>query len=150
MPGPDQRALDGELDERLQGDAVSALEGDPKPGTAQVRVVTLPGQTQPVALELGRAGLVAQREMGETAEEQVPRIPHTRRREVCLDGRKCALGLGCETGPVAEGLRQLELERDGVDTMVRRQPLREAGVEVGQTSCLIEPTDRSGAGDPDS
>ena len=120
---------------------VAALEGDPEPGAAQVRLVPLTCETQPVALELGRPRLVAQAEVREAEEEQVARIPHARRGEVRGDRSPRAIRLGSERLPVSERVRQLELEGDGMDAVVRREALREAGVKLGQAPRLVEAAD---------
>ena len=118
---PDERALHGQLDERLGRRTVAALERDPKPRAAQVRLVALTRETQPVALELGRPRLVAQAEMGEAAEEQVARIAHARCREIRGDRGPRTIRLGSERLPVSERVRQLELERDRVDAVMRER-----------------------------
>ena len=83
--------------------------------------------------------------MREAAEEQVARIPHARRREVRLDRRQGALRLRREPRPVSQRFRKLEVERDRVDAVMGRQPLREVSVKLCQPPRLVEAADGGGS-----
>ena len=139
---PDERALDRKLDERLAATPVAALERDPEPAPLRYVSYPSPARRSPSRSSSAARDLVAQAEVREAAEKQVARIAHAWRGEVRVDRSQRAIRLGRERRPVPERVRQLELERDRMDAMVRRQALREAAVELGQASRLVEPADR--------
>ena len=141
---PDERALDRKLDEGLQRAPVAALECDPEPCAAEIRLVALAGEPSPSRSSSALRASSPEAEVREAAQQKVAWVADARRGEIRVDRGQRAIRLGGEPRPVAQRVGQLELERDRVDAMVGGQALREAAVELCETSRLVEAAHRGG------
>ena len=107
---PDVRSLDGYLDQLLGSRAVRTCEGQAQHRPGQVRLKSFARNSHGVSFELHRSCLVTQDEMRDPAEQEIARVSHTGRREVLRDEIPDPTCLRREPGPVAERVRQLQLE----------------------------------------
>ena len=105
----------------IPGERATLVERDARP--AQVRLVPLARKPGGVPLELGRPRLVSEAEMRDAAQQEIARVPDTRRGEVRVDRGERSLRLCGETRPVSERVRELEVQRHGVHAVMRGKAL---------------------------
>jgi hypothetical protein len=80
--------------------------------------------------------------MCDRAEQEPPRVPDAGSREIrCDDARDTVRERG-NPAPLAEDVGQLEVERDRMHAMVRREAPGELVVQLGQPARVVEATHR--------